>query len=182
MLETQRFPTSDIDPRAEFAVCHDGGSCCAACNLLTVGVSAGVGPPPIFSTGVVGPTPYLFLSPFPYGHVGGCKIPAIFYFPSCAKINYWIEIALLLFYWRGAPPILFSQLLSAGVGLEQTPYSLILYLPMYIPLCLSQGYRNKCEFTLSLAADGLATTGFRAARFQAGVPITVESPKDCPQV
>ncbi|CAN0358543.1 unnamed protein product, partial [Ectocarpus sp. 13 AM-2016] len=45
-----------------------------------------------------------------------------------------------------------------------------------------QGYRNKCEFTLSLSEDGLATAGFRAGRFQAGVPITVESPKDCPQV
>lgn len=45
-----------------------------------------------------------------------------------------------------------------------------------------QGYRNKCEFTISLGADGLATTGFRAGRFNADMPITVESPKDCPQV
>ncbi|CAM9264220.1 unnamed protein product [Pylaiella littoralis] len=51
-----------------------------------------------------------------------------------------------------------------------------------VPSPEQEGYRNKCEFTLSLAADGLATTGFRAARYQAGVPITVESPKDCPQV
>lgn len=49
-------------------------------------------------------------------------------------------------------------------------------------ICDLQGYRNKCEFTLSLGEDGLATAGFRAARFQEGVPITVESPKDCPQV
>ena len=45
-----------------------------------------------------------------------------------------------------------------------------------------QGYRNKCEFTISLGADGLATTGFRSGRFNADVAITVESPKDCPQV
>lgn len=28
----------------------------------------------------------------------------------------------------------------------------------------------------------MATTGFRVGRFKADVPITVESPKDCPQV
>eukprot|EP00752_Nemacystus_decipiens_P009987 g8906.t1 len=51
-----------------------------------------------------------------------------------------------------------------------------------VPSPEQEGYRNKCEFTLSLAADGLATAGFRAARYAPGVPITVESPKDCPQV
>ncbi|CBJ25817.1 conserved unknown protein [Ectocarpus siliculosus] len=51
-----------------------------------------------------------------------------------------------------------------------------------VPAPEPEGYRNKCEFTLSLSEDGLATAGFRAGRFQAGVPITVESPKDCPQV
>eukprot|EP00903_Cladosiphon_okamuranus_P014193 g13187.t1 len=51
-----------------------------------------------------------------------------------------------------------------------------------VPSPVQEGYRNKCEFTLSLAADGLATTGFRAARYAPNVPITVESPKDCPQV
>ncbi|CAM9956995.1 unnamed protein product, partial [Ectocarpus fasciculatus] len=54
-------------------------------------------------------------------------------------------------------------------------------LPM-VPAPEPEGYRNKCEFTLSLSEDGLATAGFRAGGFQAGVPITVESPKDCPQV
>ncbi|CAM9456228.1 unnamed protein product, partial [Hapterophycus canaliculatus] len=51
-----------------------------------------------------------------------------------------------------------------------------------VPSPEQEGYRNKCEFTLSLAEDGLATTGFRSGRYQQGVPITVESPKDCPQV
>ncbi|CAN0028523.1 unnamed protein product [Scytosiphon promiscuus] len=51
-----------------------------------------------------------------------------------------------------------------------------------VPSPEQEGYRNKCEFTLSLSEDGLATTGFRSGRYQAGVPITVESPKDCPQV
>lgn len=84
----------------------------------------------------------------------------------------WIEVLLLLL------------LLPVDVGADVVLLPLGMFPPLSFHLGLAsvQGYRNKCEFTLSLAADGLATTGFRAARFEAGVPITVESPKDCPQV
>ncbi|CAM9603714.1 unnamed protein product [Ascophyllum nodosum] len=51
-----------------------------------------------------------------------------------------------------------------------------------VPSPEQEGYRNKCEFTLSLAKDGKPTAGFRASGFQEGVAITAESPNDCPQV
>ncbi len=43
------------------------------------------------------------------------------------------------------------------------------------------GYRNKCEFTIGLGADGEQTVGFRVGRF-AGGSVVVGSPIGCPQV
>lgn len=77
----------------------------------------------------------------------------------------------------------FALVRVRGVALDAASIGTDVCLFPALPVApAEQGYRNKCEFTLSLAADGLATTGFRAGRYSPGVPMTVESPADCPQV
>ncbi len=43
------------------------------------------------------------------------------------------------------------------------------------------GYRNKCEFTIGIGADGKQTVGFRVGRFT-GATVLVCSPVGCSQV